>query len=82
VVTAFLAVCQRHWAASVAAEDYMYQHRHLPAQTGRLKTDNDRLELFYGVIDTHFVFYDVFDKNFQKIISFGPFNTTWVSITP
>jgi hypothetical protein len=61
----------RHWAASVATGTF----RQIPTLTGldRHKTGADRPGLFYGVIDTHFVFYDVFDKNFQNIM---PFNTT------
>jgi hypothetical protein len=43
-------------------------YRHKPALTGldRHKTGADQPGLFY----THFVFYDVFDKNFQNIIPF------------
>ena len=51
-----------HWTASVVSEDYRYQHWH------RHETGTDRPVLFYGEIDTHFVFYDVFGTNFQNII--------------
>jgi hypothetical protein len=51
----------------ITTEDYRYRHRRLPAQAGLDRT---------GPTPTGpGLFYDVIDKNFQKIIPFGLFDT-------